>query len=355
MTLVLNPSAKLSLAEIEKIRAADPFMRPDWRFERVLKMVDHQPSPGKTTKWDDHYIRDARSFLLKWRRGSDNERYALQFEYPGMYHAWNVFSNRIANDPEVALIVEAMLLTTYTFAEIAHAVKTSIETIEWYEAIWCNVHPYLPHYGWIIKHVLLPSADRFTPHVDEEDDAAGTVIKKFTTPPIIKPHLDMTLKYFSYFGGPIICDHMLCEFRRGVTCHTQDEIGDWYDEHWSTTAKRRSSQAMGVFQVDKWNVMELFATHARIIEVQRGVESQDERRTTIERHINAMLGEIPWVAGDMAAEVYKETPLAPYDEMAGELRADEMLFAMAGQVPENVKNLPNVNPFKARLAHKEAK
>jgi hypothetical protein len=89
----------------------------------------------------------------------------------------------------------------------------------------------------------------------------------------------------------------------------------------------------------------LFTTHGRIIETAKSVGKQDAKRTTIETHINAMLSEFPWVHGDMAREVFKNTMLGMYDEGAVELRSEEMYIAAAGDHPEGLAPLPALPNF----------
>ena len=320
------------------VRLYNPFLRPDWRFERVLKLVGRVPAPGRTTKLDDEHIKEARSFMLRWRKGEAAREQLLQ-ENPGLYYAYMVYDN-LHTDPEVRFMMEARLLAGQPSEEIAESLKTLPQTVTWYEKIFFNIKPFLSHHDWIVKHVLLPASDRFVAHDDDDDD---DVPRPQGTPLIVRPHLDMTLKFFSYFGGPVMCEFMIGGFRGGAKVHTQDDISAWLDDQWQLTLQRRSAQASGVFEVNRYNVMELFATHTRIIELQRTAESGDERRSLFERHVQAMLTELPWTVGKQAKEFYADSAIGAFEETAAELNAEELILMGAGEMPDYLDELPDIS------------
>jgi len=319
------------------VRLYDPFLRPDWRFERVLRLVSRVPTPGRTTKRDDPHIKDARSFMLRWNRGEEWRENLLD-EDPGLYYAHSIFTN-LHMDPEVKFMLEARLLADQPMEDIADCLKTLPETISWYEKLFFNVSPFLRHHDWIVKHVLLPSSDRFVEHNDDDDDAAPV---PQGTPLVVRPHLDMTLKFFAYFGGPILCDFMISGFRRGNIVQNADEISSWLDEQWKVTLQRRSAQSVGVFEVNRYNVMELFATHARIIELQKGMESGEERRSSFTRHVSTMLSQLPWTVGRRGAEQYAGSAMGDLDSSAAEINDEELILMGSGEVPDSVQEVSSL-------------
>lgn len=77
-------------------------------------------------------------------------------------------------------------------------------------------------------------------------------------------------------------------------------------------------------------------------EPRRQPESEEARTTVLERHISAMLTEIPWTSGALAEEVYKDTAVGAWDERSVELPDEELLLLAAGEeVPglDEVENL----------------
>jgi hypothetical protein len=340
---------KLLDKDIINPRMYDPHLRPDWRWERVLELTSRQPSPGRCTRFDDEYIARARSFMLRWKKG-ENEREKLRSEHQGMFYAHQIW-DKINQSPEVQFIVEACLLANKTYEAIAKEVFTTPAAIEWYEAIFFNIKPRIQSHGWIFAHVLLPASDRYYEQQNADDDDDDTPV--FRTPVVVRPHLDMTLKFFSYFGGPIVNDYMLTGFKRGMKVDTQDELGGWLDENFMVAIQKRSAQSAHVFEINKYNVMELFATHSRIMEIQKSSESQEERHSTIERHIHSMLGEIPWTVGADAREIFEGTAIGKYDEMSAELNEEELMLIGAGQKLEGLEEMPGLDQQFMRASGKE--
>jgi len=311
----------------------DPFLPPSWRFQRVLEMISKDPV-GRPTKHDDEFIKECRAFMMRWRKG-DNERFKLKHEKPGMYTAFCIW-DRVDTDPEFQFMIEARLLANQSYRYIANAMKMSPAAAQWYDRIFFNVTPFLTNMDWVLKHVLLPASDRFA----EEEEKDGPTV--FKTPIVVRPHLDMTLKYFSYYGGPIMCDYMIAGFRLGTKCNSQDDIGEWIDEAFGLMARRRSLQAGQEFDINKYNVMELFATHLRIMEISRSSDAQEDKHSTIEKHIHGMMGAIPWTVGKDAREVFQGTAIGEADEMAAELNAEELMLIGAGQKLPVMDELPDL-------------
>ena len=140
-----------------------------------------------------------------------------------------------------------------------------------------------------------------------------------------------------------MCEFMIGGFKRGMSVNTHDDISPWFNEQWQLTLQRRSTQAAGVFEVNRYNVIDLFSTHSRIIELQRTAESGDERRTVVESHIHAMLAELPWTVGKQARELYSDSMIGEYDEMAAELNSEELMCIGSGEEPTYLDELPTIS------------
>jgi hypothetical protein len=292
--------------------------------------------PERTKRYDDEYVQGYKKFLFQWNK-SENNRDRLMYDTPGLFFAY-LLHDRIHLEPELRLMIEARLLAGVDHATIAHEAKTIPETVEWYEKLFFNVTPFLTHHDWIVKHVLLPSSDRFVgeePSEDEDDE-------EFAPRPsseVVRPHLDMTLKFFAYFGGPLICDVMISGFRRDKKITSYDEIPDYFNEQFASQIMRRSAQASGQFEINKYNVMELFATHSRLIEIQRSIEGQEDRHNEFEKHIDAMLSELPWTAGLDGTTQFEHSPIGRFDEGAAELNEEELMLFGSGKKPDSIEGV----------------
>jgi hypothetical protein len=165
----------------------------------------------------------------------------------------------------------------------------------------------------------------------------------------------MTLKFFAYFGGPLICDVMISGFRRDKRIRNYEEIPEYFNEQFASQIMRRSAQASGQFEINKYNVMELFITHSRLIEIQRSAEGQEDRHNEFEKHVDAMLSELPWTAGMDGAQLYDKSPIGAYDDGAAELNEEELMLLGSGKKPESVGGVAELTISSRREPENHAK
>lgn len=333
------------------IRIADPFLKPYWRHERVIRMLASVP-PERCKRHDDKWVQTYKKFLFLWNKSEAN-RDKLMYENPGLYFAF-LLHDRMYVEPETRLMIEARILAGYTSEEIARECKTIPETIEWYEKLFFNVKDFLVHHDWILKHVLLPASDRFVSD-EEEDDDDKEEFKPRTVAEIVKPHFDMTLKFFAYYGGPIVCDLMISGFRRDRKVITHDDLPDYFHDQFMTQIMKRSAEASGRFEVNKYNVMELFNTHSRIIEIQKSTGQQENKYNEIEKHVNSMMSEFMWTVGNTGKQLYDGTLIGQADELAAEVDSDELLKIGAGEGKTIVDSITDLNITGRKEPGKNAK
>ena len=331
------------------VRLADPFLRPNWRHERVVRMLSSVP-PERTKRSDDEWVQGYKRFLFQWNKGED-KRDKLMYDNPGLYFAY-IMHDRMFTEPEMRLMMEARLLAGVSYADIAHDCKTIPDTIEWYERLFFNVSDFLPHHDWILKHVLLPSSDRFVEDDPDDDDVA---FKPRPSSEVVRPHLDMTLKFFAYYGGPLACDAMISGFRRDKKVTSQEDLPEYFHEQFMAQLTRRSAQAAGQFEINKYNVLELFATHTRIIEIQRSAESAEDRHNEFEKHVNAMLTELPWTAGVESTRLFAGSSIGKFDEGSAELNEEELMIFGSGRKPESVDGVATLTISSRKEPGKNAK
>lgn len=316
----------LTYADFQKYNA---FRRPSWRWERVLQLCDRYPTPGRCSRRDDDFVRKARNFLLRWKGAKfDRVREELFQEEPGLFYAHDIYE-KSHDDPEPRAFLEARLVARQDKSTIADAIGTSEDAVVWFEALYFNVLDRLNNRDWITKHVLMPairSGNVF-------GNMSNSVASIFRDSTVAQPFMDGTLKLFAYFGGTHMVDMLIAGVQSGKPLASPDDLATWVDSHWSATIRKRSLQASATFEVNKYNVMELFAVHTKIMEIEKSDESQEAQRTTIERHIKAMIDDLPWAVGDQGAQALNGTALGEFDTMAAELRDDEILQVSAGEVP----------------------
>ncbi len=329
MEPIPDPQFKLNL----HYQKFNPFRTPDWRWSRVLHLCDRHPTPGRCTKWDDGYVKIARRFLLLWRKcETDAEREILFWEQPGLVYALKIYENAQLDFKSVALFVEARLLTRETYADIAEGIGTIPSAIDWYEALFFNVRPYLKNRDWVISHVLMPSIMRYRNGNDKKDlQPAESMFSSFKSVEIAVPFLDATLKLFAYYGGHHLLEHLITGFNSGEQLEHKDQLSQWYNKAFKSTLSRRVTQAMHTIEINKYNATELFQIHTAVMAIDISADNIDAQKSNTERHIEAMLQDIPWAVGVDAEMLSEGTLLGEWDKSAVELRDEEVLRISDGQ------------------------
>lgn len=313
-----------TFAELEKV---NPFRRPDWRWERILTICDRVPTPGRCTKRDDEYVQKARNFLLRYRNAStDMDRQMLAVEYPGLYIGYK-YHEMAADHPDTSMFIEARLLARQTPEQIAAEDGTHGEAIQWYERLFFNISDRLDNNDWVLKHILLPCVGRGYTAAHAGPISTGP----WDNQPCALPYSDVTLKFFAYYGGAHAVDVLLAGFRRGLPVPSAEGFDKWLDRTWTSTIKRRTTMAGFTFEVNKFNVTELFMINSRLIEVANAAENEDMAQSAAEQHILAFLNATPWARSWIDSHAQGQDLLQSYDEGEVELRDDEVLLASAGE------------------------
>src|ERR1700677_3869694 len=137
----------------------NPSLRPEWRFNRVLEMVDRPTAnPGRSTTRDDIYVKSLRRFILRYRYSDDPQaRNVLWHENPGLYWAFELYELKVDNLDHKAALIEARILAGQSDEDIAQELGTMPEVPEWYEALFFNVRDRLGNLDWIMDAVLYPA------------------------------------------------------------------------------------------------------------------------------------------------------------------------------------------------------
>ena len=326
----------------------DPRRSPRWRYERAQSLVDGTVIEGvrvptrPVRNRDDHHITAAWAFIQQWElvsRSGHNQRnlrearLPLHVDNPGLFFAYDLFT--AADGDRTRCELEARLLARQTDEQIAEELGTLPEVIDWYEQLFFNVRDRLHNRGYITNRVLMPGV---TTNWDQLN-------------------LDLSSKFFGYFAGPYVLDAVLHCFDHGQQLPGPgDSLDDFYDNHFSSQFKRRTAEAVNVFELNKYNVVELFAVHTKLIELKRRAQEGESSFTTVEASVGLVLESINFAAGDGRQNALEQSPLKPYYGHAAELRADEMMRITAGEVPDDVVLLPSLKmpPPGEKINHGEA-
>lgn len=296
-------------------------MRPAaWRQERVLELMEHMPNPKKPhRRRDDRYVREYYRFLRKYAaQTTESERVAMFDANPSLYYAHSIHFHP---DKEWRSVAQGFLLTGDTLESCAAALDTLPEALDWYERLFFNVRDRLEAEAWVAKTVLGSSAYRAA-------NREGSVTEN---------QQDILFKLFGYYGGPIILKIVISGFRRGSLPRRPEEISPWFDSTFTMLIKSRATQAARVFQINKYNVMQLMEIQCSIMTSERSV-LQGGPETDVEQNVQAFMERIPWVMAKKGAKDLDNNALEQhYATSSVEPRADEQMALALGQTPDQLK------------------
>lgn len=301
---------------------------PAWRWERVLQLTNSADRPHGCSHTDDKFIEQARSFYLTYTEHPD-QRNDLFLKNPGLYYAY-LYHEEAEQDATLTLTIQSRILTRQPLHDIAQLLDTLPDAIRWYSLLFFDVVPHLGKKDWINLNVIMPAMERNMGNIGES--FKKTVGKfPFVDRNIAKPFMDASLKLFAYFGGAVVLEYMMYGAKQGKQIASEDDLDRFFDVHFATAARSRSAQAVRTFEINKYNVMELFQVHANIIALEKGTDGKSAQQTVIERHVSGMLDELPWTVGRKErGDKFRDTEVEKFETgNAAELRDEEIMFASA--------------------------
>lgn len=298
-------SKKYTIADFQRF---NPRRSLTWRYDRAQELVREGKRP---VAGEDAELVRCRRFLANWHEMDADERITLFPENPGLWYAHDIFN---ADDYSLKVAIETRLLAGQDDATIAKEVNTIPEAIAAYEAIFYNVRDRLTSRDWVQRTAIYPAMVR-------GNDDAG---------------FEFSAKLFGYFGGPIVADEFL------HLCDASDRPSDirdvsrYWERQLTKTLKRRSLQVSQFFEINRFNVIQLFSVVNEVRQLEHQIEQGDSNKTELESTAVALMSEIKFVAG---LSVQTSAGATEFDSTAVELRADEAQQLLGGNVPDELREL----------------
>ena len=317
-----------------------PFRRPDWRNQRVMRILDGSRNRCDTS--DDQFIKDLRKYRTKIRKNPDPaKRREIEEEMGPVAWADRIFSGR--EDRVLgrrACMIECRILAKQTNEEIAEEVGGTVEMVEYYEALFFDIRDRYKAHDWILGEILVPSFD----HAMQA--GPNNAFNAQNGPSISLPYFDATLRFFAYYGGPLVYDFAASGFRRDSQIKRREQTGLWFDDSWLNRVRQRSGAAAHGFEINKYNVVELFAVHAKIIEIIRAKDDEHKKQSDINQAVTAMVSGMTWAIGT-PADVAANRRLAKEEKTAFilpsvELRDDELALVNSGSRLDHLDELQDM-------------
>ena len=306
------------------VAAYDPERSPRWRYERAMQLADvrvRRPAmPGR----DDSWIRQFRLFMNRWReiektsRNRDDmelRREILKHQKPALFFAYQAFLRQTSR---TYWTMEARILAGQTNEEIAHSVDTQPDMVEAYAALFFDVRPRLQKRDYICNKVY----PQFVADLD------GLTI-------------DASARFFGYFGGPVVLDAVLQQFDQYAASRPAagQSCSDFFNTHFNTGSGRRSAQVVNNFEINRYNVMELFQLHAAMLSDAKKSQGEGDNMNLMEQTVSTYLRTIPWLHGQKLRDAMAGNALKDYYAGSSEPRASELLQFVSPDGPPEIEVL----------------
>jgi hypothetical protein len=328
------------------LQAIDPFLTPDWRRLRAVQLAETRPLLRCRT-CDDDWIRTYRTFLLHRQRNPDSYVSRYRQDNPHLLFA-SMLHEAKDEDYELLFIIETRLLSGESIDDIAMKLKTSPETVRYFERLFFNVRPYLKSQDWVFRNVLLRAIDaaRADKAIREaENDAFSVARKSRTVQPIISPFLDPSIKFFSYLGGPAVCDVMLAGLAADSPVVSKADIASFLEEQFRITIKSRGLQLAKLMPLNVYNATEFLKLSVLLQDVVKDNGGSGNKATTAE--LQAQMQEMVSISALSVGLEHDEINMADAnlvdlaDRGGVELDAEEL--ATNGETGAGFSNLDDYN------------
>jgi hypothetical protein len=268
--------------------AADPHRDPAWRW--------HRAAAGLALK-ADRATATARGYRRDWEAcRTDADRAALAARRPAVAAAHGVY-----RDPAGRLrtALEARVLAGEPAADVARKAGLSLAAVGAYEALFFDVRDRCAAVDFVVQRVIGPP-DRW----------------------------EAAVRLLAYLGGPAVADEVLTG-PAGARPQGAEGVADFLTDRAAAALRAGAAGAAAGAQ-------DPAARAALVRFAASGLAKRSDdggRLTPIEKHVKAMLDEIPWASGADATTILRPA-VARADAGAAELRDDELQRLAAGeQVP----------------------
>ncbi len=281
-------------------QSSNPWRPVDARFRRAEEILRH----GKrVTRYDDPWIATLLSFLRKLTRCySESDLAALRQQQPAVYRAFQIHQEM---SPALKSTLEARFLAAETDDGIAN--KTGLESaaVEAYRFAFFDIVERRGCVDFVVDKVI------GRPSETSSDLEIDGCLKKSV----------------GYFFGVGCLDEIL--YPSGTASGAMLTSSEAFESLTHGIQRFKAAQVLQRLKTtnpsDRRELLKAMASNAS------ADENSDESHSMIEKHIHAMLSEIPWVTGKAAAGVVPKAILE-VDEYAAELDEEELMLLAAGEL-----------------------
>jgi hypothetical protein len=267
-----------------------PMRRPQWRFDRVIEMIRHRPRPLPATWEDDHPIRLYRRVLVEFAiaQNDENGRAQILREAPDL---WAAHMLGYSANQESRQILEARLLTSESFGEIAQRFGTSAKAIEYFHAIWFDVRNRLSRDVYVHKIIR----GEYSPASEVSGNDLTYAQRGYV------------LRLVAFHGGPHSLDAMIRGMSTANESQSSQVVERFGDDCLQEVVRTFSAIAASTMNIDQRSSMRLMKLAIRNRNHRMRSDAKASRNSDIEKHIDKIIatvaqGRVKHVYSDLSSE-----------------------------------------------------
>jgi hypothetical protein len=295
---------------IQTYSARNPRRPVDWRWQRAALAAAGEYPLSRRRDGDPWVARAARFLREQEACKTELDLAELSERHPVVYWAHDIWYTHGDSGNPVRSEVEARLVAADTPANIARRVATDTDVIEAYERLFFNVNERLGNRGYLMHCVLGPAV-----HLGFQAN-----------------EYDLIWKLFAVLGGPLAVDLMIDQ---SIGHARPDRVGDlkyFVADVAQNDLRRVAMVALKTLRINNFNAVEIIDRFLKLVELERsaGGGAIGVATEAVKQNVHAMLVSLPFTVGRRVGPM-DAPPGDRYDDLAAELRYEEVMAVSAGQ------------------------
>jgi hypothetical protein len=311
--------------DILNLREDSPSRSPDWRWQKVLMLVQNPRAriTAKLRSVGDEFTAKAAAFLRKWSSCEDEyEQYCVLEKWPYLCQAHEIYQG---NHKLLRCELEARLLTNDSTEGITKRLSLHPAVVDWYEALFFNVLDRLDNPGWIANNVL------------GEQMQCGLTEREYA----------FLWKFYGYVGGPVVLDAIIYRHFSPMRPTSPSQARAFINDDHRDALSLKALIAVRTMPVNSYTQQIIIELTQRYRELELVADKGGGANDMTLANMKAALEALPWTVGNSPDIISSKDPelvigqlsaeVLEYDKMAGELRADQFLEITTGLRLERMK------------------
>jgi hypothetical protein len=295
---------------IHEYSPANPRRPVDWRWQRAALAASGEAPLAR--KGGDRWVGKALAFQRRQAEARDMSALAeLAETEPAIFWAHDLRysdGDDYSGSPFKSEL-EARLLASDQFRNIADRLNTTTAVIEAYERLFFNVVDRRANRGYLIHQVL-----------------GATIHTGFQV-----QNYDLIWKLMALLGGPLAVDLMIDQSIGHAYPERPSDLKHFVADVTQNDLRRQAMLALKTLRINNFNAMEVVDKFLKLVEIERTTGGAGGLAgEALKQNVEAMMISLPFAVGSRVSNI--DVPeLDQYDSRGVELRFEEVMAVSVGQ------------------------